>query len=144
MCRQRWGEHPAAEGLAKPPSCTQPCFCLLFVAHLNGRHCRGTLCPFDRTLLLLMGSLGLFSITQTTLCLHLRGMPVSITPATPAPIFPGLLVQSLKKDHVCDCLHPSPASPLLPGKHSPFPAARDVFFFIAIVTMCKYLGLMGF
>lgn len=92
MCGQRWGEHPAGEGLAK-----QLCCCLPFVAHLNTRHCWGILCPFNGTLLLLMGSLGLFSITRATLCFHPRGMPVSITPATPAPIFPGLLVQSLKK-----------------------------------------------
>lgn len=98
MGRQRWGEHPTAEGLAKPPSRTQPCFCLPLVAHLNSGHCRGVLCPFDGTLLLLMDSLGLCSIIQATLCIHPRGMPVSITPAAPAPTFPGLLLQSLKRE----------------------------------------------
>lgn len=58
--------------------------------------------------------------------------------------FPRPFAPELKKSHICDCLHPSPASPLLPGKHSPFPAAWDVFFFIAIVTACKYLRLAGF
>lgn len=32
----------------------------------------------------------------------------------------------------------------LPPHSCPFPAAWDVFFFIAIVTMCKYLRLAGF
>lgn len=85
-------------GWPSPPSHTQPCFYLPLVAHLNGGHCWGVLCPFDGTLLLLMGSLGLFRATQATLCIHPRGMPVSITPAAPAPTFPGLLLQSLKKE----------------------------------------------
>lgn len=75
VCRQRWGstlQHPTPSPASASPL-------------LN----RGTL--------LLMGSSGLFRVTQATLCTHPRGMPARITPAAPAPTFPGLLLQSFKK-----------------------------------------------
>lgn len=143
MCRQRWGEHPAAEGLPKPP--------IPHLALLLPPPC----CPPEQwTLLgspcaLLMGPsypwAPLGSLGHPSHPLHSpQGNACKHRPCCSSTDFPRPFAPELKKrvTFVTASILPLPPHSCL--KNSPFPAAWDVFFFIAIVTTCKYLRLARF
>lgn len=140
--RQKGWPSPRSRAPAplQPPPCRPPA--------LGSGRCRGGSCDLSTGPSCCSGAPSrLFGATQAASPRSpRRNAPRASPTAAPAPTFPGHWLQRGKKKPVTFAMAsilPLPPHPRLENA-AHFLQFGMYYFFVAIVTMCKYLGLVGF